>query len=58
LFVLVLVRIERRSMVDVGEYPTDRTADASKRKASIGRSWKGLPAVVYIAEFGKDAAWT
>ena len=56
LFVLVLVRLNGL-MVDVGEY---RRTERQMREAEAKyRSLvEGLPAVVYIAEFGKDAAWT
>jgi PAS domain S-box-containing protein len=44
-------------MVDIGEY---RRTERQMREAEAKyRSLvEGLPAVVYIAEFGKDAAWT
>ena len=53
---LVLVRLNGL-MVDVGEY---RRTERQMREAEAKyRSLvEGLPAVVYIAEFGKDAAWT
>ena len=56
LFVLVLVRLNGL-MVDIGEY---RRTERQMREAEAKyRSLvEGLPAVVYIAEFGKDAAWT
>jgi PAS domain S-box-containing protein len=55
LFVLVLVRLNGL-MVDIGQY---RRAERQLREAEAKyRSLvEGLPAVVYIAEFGKDAAW-
>ncbi len=56
LFVLVLVRLNGL-MVDIGQY---RRAERQLREAEAKyRSLvEGLPAVVYIAEFGKDGAWT
>lgn len=55
LFVLVLVRLNGL-MVDIGQY---RRAERQLREAEAKyRSLvEGLPAVVYIAEFGKDGAW-
>jgi PAS domain S-box-containing protein len=55
LFVLVLVRLNGL-MVDIGKY---RRTERQLREAEAKyRSLvEGLPAVVYIAEFGKDAAW-
>ncbi len=55
LFVLVLVRLNGL-MVDIGQY---RRTERQLREAEAQyRSLvEGLPAVVYIAEFGKDAAW-
>ncbi len=55
LFVLVLVRLNGL-MVDIGKYRrTERQLrDAEAKYRSLV---EGLPAVVYIAEFGKDAAW-
>jgi PAS domain S-box-containing protein len=55
LFILVLVRLSGL-MVDIGEYR--RTERALRGAEAKYRSLvEGLPAVVYIAEFGKDAAW-
>jgi PAS domain S-box-containing protein len=56
LFILVLVRLNGL-MVDIGQY---RRAERQLREAEAKyRSLvEGLPAVVYIAEFGKDGAWT
>ncbi|MFB3737622.1 MAG: ATP-binding protein [Candidatus Velamenicoccus archaeovorus] len=55
IFVLVLVRLNRL-MVDVGEYR--RTARALREAEAKYRSLvEGLPAVVYIAEFGEDGSW-
>lgn len=55
LFLLVLVRLNGL-MVDIGQY---RRAERQLREAEAKyRSLvEGLPAVVYIAEFGKDGAW-
>jgi PAS domain S-box-containing protein len=55
LFVLVLVRLNLL-MVDVGKYR--RTERALREAEAKYRSLvEGLPAVVYIAEFGRDGAW-
>jgi PAS domain S-box-containing protein len=55
LFVLVLVRMNGL-MVDVGKYR--RTEQALREAEAKYRSLvEGLPAVVYIAEFGQDGAW-
>jgi PAS domain S-box-containing protein len=55
LFVLVLVRLNGL-MIDIGEYR--RTERRLRETEAKYRSLvEGLPAVVYIAEFGKDAAW-
>jgi len=55
LFFLVLVRLNGL-MVDIGQY---RRAERQLREAEAKyRSLvEGLPAVVYIADFGKDGAW-
>lgn len=56
LFVLVLVRLNGL-MVDITEYR--RTARALREAEARYRSLvEGLPAVVYIAEFGEDGDWT
>ncbi len=55
LFVLVLVRLNGL-MIDIGEYR--RTERLLRETEAKYRSLvEGLPAVVYIAEFGKDGAW-
>ena len=54
-FILVLARLNRL-MVDVGEYR--RTARALREAEEKYRSLvEGLPAVVYIADFGEDGSW-
>jgi len=55
IFVLVLIRLNRL-MVDVSEYR--RTERALREAEAKYRSLvEGLPAVVYIADFGEDGAW-
>ena len=55
IFVLVLVRL-KRLMVDVTEYR--RTARALREAEAKYRSLvEGLPAIVYIADFGEDGSW-
>jgi PAS domain S-box-containing protein len=55
LFLLVLVRLNGL-MIDIGEYR--RTERRLRETEAKYRSLvEGLPAVVYIAEFGKDGAW-
>ncbi len=55
IFLLVLTRLNRL-MVDISEYR--RTARALREAEAKYRSLvEGLPAVVYIAEFGEEGAW-
>lgn len=55
IFVLVLIRLNRL-MVDVSEHR--RTERALREAEAKYRSLvEGLPAVVYIADFGEDGAW-
>ena len=55
LFLLVLVRLNGL-MIDIGEYR--RTERRLRETEAKYRSLvEGLPAVVYIAEFGTDGAW-
>lgn len=55
IFVLVLFRLNRL-MVDVNEYR--RTARALREAEAKYRSLvEGLPAIVYIAEFGEEGSW-
>jgi PAS domain S-box-containing protein len=55
LFILVLVRLNGL-MIDINEYR--RTERALREAEAKYRSLvEGLPAVVYIAEFGQDAPW-
>ncbi len=55
LFVLVLVRLNG-VMVDITEHRTTERA-LREAEAKYRSLVEGLPAVVYIAEFGKDGAW-
>jgi PAS domain S-box-containing protein len=55
IFVLVLIRLNRL-MVDITEYR--RTERALRQAEAKYRSLvEGLPAVVYIADFGEEGAW-